>query len=398
MLAEERLDPDAARTLLADLLSDAVQERWDQVLDTVAAEVPSFAFGLASLAELRTQFEAVDTSARRLALERGSVDHAALYEFGLRNAEADVPVQDVQSVLWIAFEVDWQHVVRAADRRGLPVQVQVDLAGALWRFAREMNGAVVDAYRKVSARRAVELHRRTSAYVMALLQNNLPDPGTTLEALAGLGLAQAAHVCVVVVRVETLGESPLRGIRSVLAQHGMESAWHLDVDALVGIVALPLPGMVDEVRMLLLAADPPRAGISPASAPLQVPRAWQLARLALAAATSQRSVTVFGEQMIEATVASASPEVMGILGADVLRQVIALPEPTRSDLIGTFVTWLDAGGSTSATARAVFRHPNTVRYRLGKFERLTGRSLREPNNVTALTLAVRWWEQRASAR
>lgn len=47
----------------------------------------------------------------------------------------------------------------------------------------------------------------------------------------------------------------------------------------------------------------------------------------------------------------------------------------QTDLVGTLRVWLDCGCSTSASARELVVHVNTVAYRLGRIESLTGRDL-----------------------
>ena len=65
-----------------------------------------------------------------------------------------------------------------------------------------------------------------------------------------------------------------------------------------------------------------------------------------------------------------------------------LPAEDREVLMGTLRTWLSCGGSTEATAKALFCHPNTVRYRLNRVSEHTGRSLTDPQAVAELTLAL----------
>ncbi len=45
------------------------------------------------------------------------------------------------------------------------------------------------------------------------------------------------------------------------------------------------------------------------------------------------------------------------------------------DLLETLIGFFDQGGSIEATARALFVHPNTVRYRLRRIQEITGYSL-----------------------
>ncbi len=53
----------------------------------------------------------------------------------------------------------------------------------------------------------------------------------------------------------------------------------------------------------------------------------------------------------------------------------------------TATAYLDAGG-LEATARLLFVHPNTVRYRLGRIAELTGYDLGHPRDGYAVRLAL----------
>ncbi|HEU4946213.1 MAG TPA: helix-turn-helix domain-containing protein [Kribbella sp.] len=57
-------------------------------------------------------------------------------------------------------------------------------------------------------------------------------------------------------------------------------------------------------------------------------------------------------------------------------------------LLDTVSTYLDSGGSIEATARAMFIHPNTVRYRLKRVEDLTGYHPGNPRDAFTLRVAV----------
>jgi DNA-binding PucR family transcriptional regulator len=60
----------------------------------------------------------------------------------------------------------------------------------------------------------------------------------------------------------------------------------------------------------------------------------------------------------------------------------------RELLLGTLRTWVDCGGSTSAAARELYCHRNTVRNRLQRVEELSGQSLRDPRVVAGLSIAA----------
>lgn len=61
---------------------------------------------------------------------------------------------------------------------------------------------------------------------------------------------------------------------------------------------------------------------------------------------------------------------------------------TDAALTETLSAFVECGGSLEATARALFVHPNTVRYRLRRLTDLTGLAPTDPRDRWALTLAL----------
>lgn len=57
-------------------------------------------------------------------------------------------------------------------------------------------------------------------------------------------------------------------------------------------------------------------------------------------------------------------------------------------LLETLVTFLDSGSSVEAAARALFVHPNTVRYRLRRVHEVTGYGPTDPRDAYALRLGL----------
>jgi DNA-binding PucR family transcriptional regulator len=57
-------------------------------------------------------------------------------------------------------------------------------------------------------------------------------------------------------------------------------------------------------------------------------------------------------------------------------------------LLTTATAYLETGGSLEATARALFVHPNTVRYRLGRIAEVTGYDLAHPREAHTIAIAL----------
>lgn len=74
---------------------------------------------------------------------------------------------------------------------------------------------------------------------------------------------------------------------------------------------------------------------------------------------------------------------------EMLAPLERLPADRRGEAIQTLTVWLEEGGSTASTARRLYLHRNTVRYRIAKIERALGLDLTVPDTRLALLLACR---------
>jgi hypothetical protein len=88
---------------------------------------------------------------------------------------------------------------------------------------------------------------------------------------------------------------------------------------------------------------------------------------------------------------------LGHLTKGVLAGLDDLSPDERSLLLATFRSWIDHGGSATEAGRALYCHPNTVRYRLRKLEERTGRSVGDPRSMLELLLAAEADERRGPA-
>jgi DNA-binding PucR family transcriptional regulator len=64
-----------------------------------------------------------------------------------------------------------------------------------------------------------------------------------------------------------------------------------------------------------------------------------------------------------------------------------LPDAEHEMLFETFRVWQDNDASVRSAAEVLICHPNTVRHRLRRIEKRTGRSLSRPKDVAELCLA-----------
>ena len=85
---------------------------------------------------------------------------------------------------------------------------------------------------------------------------------------------------------------------------------------------------------------------------------------------------------------TGTPDALRRFATDVLHTVAEHEERHGGDLLATLRAWLAAGCSTAAAADTLVVHRNTVTYRLGRIEQLTGRGLRDSRVRLELELAL----------
>jgi hypothetical protein len=90
-----------------------------------------------------------------------------------------------------------------------------------------------------------------------------------------------------------------------------------------------------------------------------------------------------------ALLAGIPDEVRRAFAASVLDPVLGYDERTGAGLLETLEAFLDCAGSWSRTADRLHLHVNTVRYRIGRVEELTGRDLASTADRVDVFLALR---------
>ncbi len=146
----------------------------------------------------------------------------------------------------------------------------------------------------------------------------------------------------------------------------------------------------DEAARTALAAGDTIVGVSlpfRAGASLAVARReaqWAIRR----AVESGRDVVSYGDDRTGRWLTSESADLRALVD-DVLRPVIDYDEAHGGDLLPTIRTWLEHDRQTDKAAQALHIHPNTLLYRVRRFEQITGRSLASTEALAETWLALR---------
>jgi DNA-binding PucR family transcriptional regulator len=192
----------------------------------------------------------------------------------------------------------------------------------------------------------------------------------------------------VAAQAPTVGDEPLREIESKLRSLDIFSVWRLLPDVQVGIVHVKSDRKLDVVVALLSRTTTARVGVSAVFKDLRnTPRAVHVARMMLRGRhDSASSVAVFDGSIL-ATAAVSAPDAMVQTAGAALGGFGDLADDEREMLFETFRVWQDTDGSVGIAAEVLICHPNTVRHRLRRIEKRTGRSLSRPKDVAELCLA-----------
>jgi sugar diacid utilization regulator len=193
---------------------------------------------------------------------------------------------------------------------------------------------------------------------------------------------------VIAAHIPSAGDEPLPEIESKLRSLDISSAWRRLPDMQVGITHVGSGQKLDRVVALMSRMTTARVGVSAPFEDLRdTPRALHVARVMLRGPTDSTSSVAVFDGSILATAAVSAPEVMIKTVGVALDGFGDLPDEDRETLFETFRVWRDNDASLCAAAEVLCCHPNTVRHRLRRIEKYTGRSLSRPKDVAELCLA-----------
>jgi chloramphenicol 3-O-phosphotransferase len=256
------------------------------------------------------------------------------------------------------------------------------------RFAELIATAVVAGYRDEQKRQLLAEGSHRSNLIDALLGGRAFDEWSLREVAGQLRLPITGAFVVVAARVPAVGDEPLPEIESKLRSLDIFSAWRLLPDVQVGIVHVTSDERLERMVSLMSRMTSVRVGVSAAFKHLRdTRRALHVARVMLRGPTDSASSVVVFDGSILSTAAVSAPEAMIDTVGSALDGFGDLPDEEREILFDTFRVWQDSDASVRGTAEVLICHPNTVRRRLRRIEKHSGRSLSRPRNVAELCLA-----------
>jgi sugar diacid utilization regulator len=334
----------------------------------------------------------------RTALEGNTI--AALVQHSGRPARIDsydniatpiaacVRAVGVRAAVGVPIIVDgrvWGLAAVGSLQRG-PMPADTELR--IGRFAELVATALVAGYRDEQKRQLLAEPSRRANLIDALLEGRRFDERGLQEVAGYLRLPVNGPFVVIAAQAPAVGDEPLPEIESKLRSLDIFSAWRLLPDVQVGIVHVTSDQKLDVIVALMSRTTTARVGVSAAYVDLRDTRqALHVARMMLRGPSDSASSVAVFDGSIVATAALSAPEVMVKTVGAALDYFDDLPDEDREMLFETFRVWQNSDASVNAVADRLFCHPNTVRHRLRRIEKGTGRSLSRPRDVAELCLA-----------
>ena len=319
----------------------------------------------------------------------------AARELGARRANQDVPLESIIQGYRQTERVIVLDLVQHAGTTAVPY---ADLVISCFD---ELTDAMINSYREASS--AIEAERRRVAdELVTSLAAGLEVAPVRLERWARtlrIG-TDGRWVGVAVRERQDASSQTLRRRLPPLLQSRFHHVVVADVEGALLVLACYIMGD-DEARTALRTAlaaasttAPLLCGIGEATDSLAATtgscrQALEAVQVAAARADGPLTVIEYREALVDIVLGGH------VVAADSLHRSVLGPLQRHPHLVDTLQTLVDENLSQSATARALYVHPNTVSHRMRRIHELTGRNPTVFPDVLEIALALRWRQMRA---
>jgi len=314
------------------------------------------------LASLRLSFTRIVTSARDRTLDLDDAELEELAAGGRHRAAAGVPA-DAMLLAWrVGFQTLLARTRGIGDRQGIAAVDMLEFLQTLIAWSDRAMVVVSAAHHRAALELARSEQETRADVVRGMLLGTLA-PHELLAAAAELGIDPEHGY--VAVRAAVPSGMTIAEVRRVLGFGETVGDTRSQTVLVDGDVAGFLPTLsARAVRVVV--------GAGPAEPLARIDRSFTAATRALHTA---RAFGLEGVQRFDD---------LGLLPAVVADRAVGeqlrarYVTPLSDEIAQTVRTWLAAGAHVERAAEQLFVHPNTLRYRLSRFEELTGVSLKDP--------------------
>jgi len=297
-----------------------------------------------------------------------------------------ITFQQTVDLIRVTIEVVEEHVDDLA-----PPGDEALLRENVLRYSREIAFAAAAVYAQAAEARGAWDARLEALVVDAVLRGEVDEDVRSRAAALGwstTGWSAAGQVAVVV------GRSPQNSDPETVVEHVQRAARHARLTVLAGVQGERLVAILGDVTDPMAAARSllGQFGKGPVVAGPLVPDLLQATRSADEAIAALRASVAWPDAPRPVSADELWPE-RALAGDSVARRHLVddVYRPVADDavaLLETVSAFVESSPSLEATARTLFVHPNTVRYRLRKVADLTGVVPTDPRGAATLRAAL----------
>jgi hypothetical protein len=374
---------------VADLIEPELETTTDEILATIAREVPDYARPLEGSFGRGVRTGVTEALRQFVELIRspsgdrgpGREVYAALGAGELREGRT---LDALQSAYRVGARVAWRRLAAAATRAGVEPEVLSLLAESIFAYIEELSADSVEGYSEARSRLEGERRRRRRELV-TLLVRDPPAAEADLGALSEaaqwrLPRTAAALAC---------DEERLERLAARLPTDAVTAA----LDG-VGCAIVPDPdgpGRRGETDRAVEGARL-RAALGPAGPLRELGDSWSLARATLRAVEAgaiEAPALVRAEDALTELLLFENRALVERLAVRRLAALNALTPKARRRMEETALAYVQQQGNAAAMARALGLHAQTARYRLSRLRELLGDALDDADGRFELELALR---------
>jgi hypothetical protein len=332
----------------------------------------------------------------------------AIERVGARRAEAGIPLDDVLHAYRTVSRVCWDILSEECRAyEGDALEAAIQLAQAVLRYTDEISTRVAEAY--AHAQRAIvrEQEGARREFLADLLYGTEASPEDILRRALSFGYDLSLGYVALV----GIGPHPDGRNESVVAAAVSAAIAEASADPIVlqkgdqTIALVPDDPSIDSAlvpeKLIAELGGGWHFGMGGPEPGLEgIRRAYLEAREALEiglALGMEDSVYRFEDLLLYHFLRS-EPALVDRFVDQTLGPLLAYDDRRKGELVKTIEAYFSSDGSVKMAGEALFAHPHTVTYRLKQVERLTGWSLRKPEDKLRLQLALRAYRLAQSRR
>lgn len=323
----------------------------------------------------------------------------AIERVGARRAEAGIPLDDVLHAYRTVSRVCWD--VLAEECRayeGDALEPAIELAQSVLRYTDLISTSVAEAYARAQRAIVREQEGARREFLADLLHGTDASPEDMLRRAHTFGYDLSLSYIALV----GVGPDPQAHNETAVSAAAAAVASTASADPIVlqkgeqTIALLPAEPFLDEFmtpeKLVAELGSGWRFGLGGPEPGLEgVRRAYLEAREALevGVALGLDDVVFRFDDLLLYHFLRSEPSLVDRFVEQTLGPLIAYDDRRKGELIKTIDAYFRCDGSVKLAGERLFAHPHTVTYRLKQVERLTGWSLRDPEDKLRLQLALR---------